>query len=141
MKIDRENLSMLDEVSLRKAQSSYSAFQIVLILTSVLSVVAIGMLAFSVATKAGWEGFLEFTLIWNMPLAIGLWKRSPFGNYLGFLYLLPTIPSLLGLILFVMWFRTRIYFGKSKVTVKDVEAARFRTNQSHTNSFSDAATA
>ena len=118
-------LANLNIRKIEKIQSSYTAIQILTLFSVTLSIFGIGMLGYSLVTSAGWEGFTILVILWNLPLALLLWKRSALGFYAGLIYCVPLIPTVLGLILFVMWFRTKIYFGKNRVSIDDVKSALY----------------
>lgn len=121
-----EGLESLSLKSLRRLKSSYAAVQILLIISIALSVVALVSAGFLMVNGEGIDFMLTVVSIWNIVVAALLWKRSSFGYFLAFVYLIPLIPSVLGLILFVMWFNTKPFFGKDRVTYRQVETAHAR---------------
>ncbi|MBL9153795.1 MAG: hypothetical protein JNK37_14975 [Verrucomicrobiales bacterium] len=113
----------LDRKKLEKIRSSYSALQIVTIFSVSLSVVLIITLGYYLLFWKAGIGFLIFVLAWNLPTAIMVLKRPAIGYYAALIYCLPSLPSVLGLIVFVMLFRTKPFFGKNRVTIREVNEA------------------
>lgn len=113
----------LDRKKLEKIQASYSAIQIVTIISVCLSLVVIMALGYFLLFSKEGIGFLLFVLAWNLPTAIMVLKRPAFGYYAALIYCIPAIPSILGLIVFVMLCRTKPFFGRNRVTIGEVKAA------------------
>jgi len=121
----------LDRKKLEKVQSSYSALQIVTIISVSLSIVVIAALTYFLVFSKEGIGFLLFVLAWNLPTAIMVLTRPALGYYASLIYCIPAIPSILGLIIFVMLFRTKPFFGKNRVTIREVKSALERASPLH----------
>ena len=113
-----QNLS-LDQ--LKKAKSNYTAIQILMIISTVISAVGVLMLIYSLLTSGGYEFFALICIIFNLPYAILFWKRPKAAYYFGFLYCIPMLPAVLGIIVMFMWSKTKIFFGADKVSIADVD--------------------